>query len=107
MADRRAARPPALQCATSEARPSIKHNHEALQDSQLTASKEAGATRKEAEGYLVVCIGVYLGDCKKHSCAGQSRLIRSALLAIGSFLGTWRTSVTVAALRGTTAKRTI
>ena len=64
--------PPALQCATSEARPSI-----------------------------------VLGHCQKHTCAGQSRLIRSALLAIGSLLGTWRTSVTVAALRGTTAKRTI
>ena len=62
MADRRAARPPALQCATSEARPSIKHNHEALQDSQLTASKEAQATATQTEGSLVVRIGVYLQD---------------------------------------------
>ena len=66
MADRRAARPPALQCATSEARPSIKHNHEALQDSQLTESKEAQATATQTEGPLVVRIGVYLQDARTY-----------------------------------------
>ena len=40
-----------------------------------------------------------LGHCQKHTCAGQSRLIRSALLAIGSLLGTWSSSVTIAALQ--------